>query len=473
MIRGSGSVVSSPAPIPPRWGTPRRADRATRGPLLGEVAQLLGWRLHPWQQHAAAVALEIDRRTRAPYYRTVGIGVARQNGKTTLVCSRIAMQLMAAGSTVVYTAQDRNLARFKWEEHVALLMSTPFAAKVAGQPIRANGRECLRMLNGSQYIIVTPNEKAGRSLSIDLAVVDEAWAHETDVVLGAMGGAMSARRFAQIWLLSNAGSYRSKLWRRMTDTGRESITDPRSPVCWQEWGPADDADMTDPLVWREANPTLDDPHGVSSFALGADLVTMDESTFKREHLNLWADPIGVIGIDPVAWAACLADGVPGERVALSLDFTPERDRGSMVVAGDIDGRTPLDVIEQSTDLFRIIEHAVNAAKLHKAEVVIDRASPASSALPAFDRAKIKYRLIGLPEHARACGDFHDAVMRGALTHRGDYRLNDAVAAATRRPVGDSWVWHRRAGADITPLTAATNARWGIVSAPVPATPRIY
>lgn len=464
--------MSSPLLTPPRWGTPRRADRQSRGPLLGEVANLLGWRLHPWQQYSADVALEIDRQ-RAPFYRTVGVGVARQNGKTTLVCSRIAMQLMAAGSTVVYTAQDRNLARFKWEEHVSLLMATPFAAKAAGPPIRANGRECLTMLNGARYIIVTPNEKAGRSLSIDLAVVDESWAHETDVVLGAMGGAMSARRFAQIWLLSNAGTYRSRLWRRMTDTGREATGDPRSPVCWLEWSPADDCDITDPRVWREANPTLDDPHGVSSFALSADLITMDESTFRREHLNLWADPIGVLGIDPVAWAACLSDDVPGERVALSLDFTPERDRGTVVVAGDIGGRTPLDVIEQSSDLFRVIEHAVNAAKQWKATVIIDRASPAGSAIPAFERAHIKVRQIALPEFARACGNFHDAVPRGELTHRGDYRLNDAVAAATKRPVGDSWVWQRRAGADITPLTAATNARWGIVSAPVPTIPRIY
>jgi len=461
------------SPVPPRWGTPRRADRATRGPLLGEVAQLLGWRFHPWQRYSGDVSLEIDRRTKEPYYRTVGIGVARQNGKTTLVCARIAMQLMAAGSTVAYTAQDRNLARFKWEEHVSLLMSTPFRHKVAGDPVRANGRECLTMLNGARYMIVTPGEKAGKGLAIDLAIVDEAWAHESEMILGALGGAMSARRFAQIWLLSNAGSYRSALWRRMTDTGRDAVADPHSPLCWLEWAPAEDCDITDPLVWREANPSLDEPHGAVSRALAADLVTMDEATFRREHLNLWADPIGIVGIDPVAWAACRSDDVPGEKVALSLDFTPERDRGTVVIAGDVDGRTPLEVIESSSDLFRVIERAVEVAKRWKATVVIDRASPAGSALPAFERARVKVRQIALPEFARACGSFHDAVPRGQLTHRGDYRLDSAVAAATKRPVGDAWVWQRRAGADITPLTAATNARWGIVSAPVPARPAIH
>ena len=50
------------------------------------------------------------------------------------------MQLLQPRSTVAYTAQDRNLARFKWQEHVDLLMSTPFASKVK-RVDRVNGRK--------------------------------------------------------------------------------------------------------------------------------------------------------------------------------------------------------------------------------------------------------------------------------------------------------------------------------------------
>ena len=55
--RGSWSRVSlTLCPKPePRWGTPRRVERATRGDVLLRVALLLGWRLHPWQAHVADV----------------------------------------------------------------------------------------------------------------------------------------------------------------------------------------------------------------------------------------------------------------------------------------------------------------------------------------------------------------------------------------------------------------------------------
>jgi phage terminase large subunit-like protein len=85
----------------------------TRGGLDRQVAALLGWPFFPWQAHASDVAGEYHRDSKIPIYRTVGIGVARQNGKTTLVCSRIARQLIPPRQTVAYTAQDRGLARMK------------------------------------------------------------------------------------------------------------------------------------------------------------------------------------------------------------------------------------------------------------------------------------------------------------------------------------------------------------------------
>src|SRR5262245_29642325 len=122
--RGSASPVSltrTPTlTCSPLHGTRRRLDRPTRGGLDRQVARLLGWEFFPWQSDVCDVAGEYDRATRIPCYRTVGVSVARQNGKTTLVCSRIARQLIAPRMTVAYTAQDRGLAVTKWHEHVGL-----------------------------------------------------------------------------------------------------------------------------------------------------------------------------------------------------------------------------------------------------------------------------------------------------------------------------------------------------------------
>jgi phage terminase large subunit-like protein len=450
--------------------------RPTRGALLSRIAELLGWELWDWQQLVADVALEYDALTRVPSYRTVGVSVARQNGKTTLVCARIAMQLIVPYATVVYTAQDRNLARFKWQEHVDRLMATPFAARVS-RVDKVNGREQLLMTNGARYLIVTPGERAGRGLTIDLAVIDEAFAQEDMRVVGALAPAMSARRSAQLWLLSNAGTQRSALWRHYTDIGRASIESASSTTCWVEWA-ADDADgvnVEDRSAWLAANPTLDLAGGVSSSALADAAQTLDLSTFAREHLNLWAELTLLMGIDPVTWAACRDDAAsPGTTdLALSIDITPERDRGAVVACGLVEGRAVIEVVETSSDLHRLAERALQVAHDWHCTVVLDRGSPASSLLPLFERADVPVRLLSLPDFARACADLHDAVVRHTIAHRGDWRLTDAVAAATKRPVGDAWVWRRRGSADITPLVAATLARWGVVAAPVELRPVVF
>ena len=85
----------------------------------------------------------------------------------------------------------------------------------------------------------------------------------------------------------------------------------------------------------------------------------------------------------------------------------------------------------------------------------------------------RVRLIPLTELVRACGDFHDAAVHARLSHRGDYRLTDAVVAATKRRVGESWAWQRRGHADITPLVAVTLARWGVLTAPEELVPQVW
>jgi len=471
----------------PRWGTKRRLDSPTRGPLDVQVARLLGWDFFPWQHMVCHVAGEYDPRTKVPVYRTVGVSVSRQNGKTTLVCTRIARQLIAPRQTVAYTAQDRGLARTKWQEQVDLLMSTPFAERV-DHVDRVNHREMLVMQNGSRYMPVTPSSrKAGRSLSLDLAVIDEANAHRDMGVVSAIQPAMAARPHAQIWLLSNAGDSNSAMWRHYTDVGRLEVDNPASTMAWFEWCPddPDNVDQFDRAAWVAANPSMGLPGGVLEHALADGALTMDRATFFREHLNCWMDSAVLIGIDAVTWAACRRDDlVPQSQVMFGLDFTPERDRGCLAVAGLADDGaevvTPVEVIESGSDLEHIVATAARVANQWNGFITIDRGSPAASAVPALERLTWddsslthKVRLIPFTELVRACGDFHDAAVHARVTHRGDYRLTDAVLGATKRKVGEAWAFARRGGTDISPLMAATLARWAVVTAPEELEPTVW
>ena len=59
-------------------------------------------------------------------------------------------------------------------------------------------------------------------------------------------------------------------------------------------------------------------------------------------------------------------------------------------------------------------------------------------------------------------------------HIGQDPLDDACAAATRRPIGDAWAWGRKAsGSDISPMVAVTIAHAGAAATPPRATIRIH
>jgi len=462
-----------PPERPARWATPR-TDRRTFGALFDEVASVLGIMLFAWQRFAADVALELDPATRALRYRTVGISVARQNGKTLLVIIRIALELIQPRRTVAYTAQDRNYARRQWEKHCDLLMAIPAFAREVRSYIKANGRETLTMRNGSEYIVVTPNEGAGRSLTLDLAVIDEAYAQHSLAIVGALTPTMITRPSAQLWVLSNAGTFTSVLFRHYTEVGRAAVEDPRARLCWLEWSADLAADLLDHDAWADANPGLGLPGGPLVDALDAKLLDVGEDTFRREHLNQWLDLGAFAGIDATAWAACFDPSPAPPDVSLAIDITPERDYGALVAAGGLGaGRSTLEVVEHTSDLQHLVARTVEVADRHGAPVVLDRPSPAGACVPALERAGVPVKLIPVPELQRACGEFHDAVLAGLIAHHGDPRLTDAVLGATRRRVGDGWVWNRRAGVDITPLNAATLARWGVLTGPEPGVPTIY
>ena len=76
-------------------------------------------------------------------------------------------------------------------------------------------------------------------------------------------------------------------------------------------------------------------------------------------------------------------------------------------------------------------------------------------------------LVGGRQYAQACGELYDDVQSGRLAHLGQPPLDDAVAGARKRQLGDAWTWSRSEGStsDPAPLIAATLARHAYAIAP--------
>ena len=443
---------------PARWATPRNPDRDSHGPALEQVANLLGFELFEWQKQVADTALEIDENGRY-CHRSCGVTVGRQNGKTTLLMFRIALELLKPNSIVIYTSQDRNSARKKWEEFCEILYGTPFAKRIKRQ-IRANGQEELTCNNNSRFLIVTPNATGARGLTVDLAIIDEALAADLRLV-SAIQPTMATKESAQLWITSNAGGPYSTLLQHYRKLGHED-----SPsLSWHEWTPYnDDFDIYDENVWHEAIPTLEEKNGVTLTAVREAVQTTDPIIFSQEWLNVWPSLVSQTVIDPDKWQQLIKHDVQiGSYMVFGIDVSPDRDRASIGAAGINGAYTCLEVIENENRIGWLKDRILQLHEKWKMPFVIDSGAAASSLIGELEAEGVHVIPVNMRQYGQACGSFYDAVEEGTIAHLGDIRLQTAIEGATKRKLGEQWAWSRQSNVDITPLVACTIARFALIA----------
>jgi hypothetical protein len=446
---------------PPQYAT-RRTDRPTLGGRVAEVANLLGTPLMPWQRYVADVALEIDPDTGQLAYREVILTVPRQSGKTTLLLAVMVHRAIGFGNRqrITYTAQTRSDARRKWQdEHLVILNKSPLADLY---DIRlANGSEALIWNNGSIYSIASVTEKSGHGDTLDLGVIDEAFAQTDDRLEQAFKPAMITRTQPQLWITSTAGTAESVYLNGKVDNGR-ALVENTSGVAYFEWSADPDADASDPATWYSCMPALG--HTITEQAIAADRMSMKKADFRRAYLNLRyersiEDPV----ISDEAWVACKDERSNVlDPIAIAVDVSPNRMSASIAISGlRDDGRTHVEVIDNRIGTNWLpgrIEELVK--RWSPCAVVIDSAGAAATMIPILGERGITVQMTTTRQVAQACGLFYDLVVNDNLRHRGQLVLDTAVAGAKRRPLGEAWAWHRKDMAiDISSLVASTLAVW--------------
>jgi hypothetical protein len=303
---------------------------------------------------------------------------------------------------------------------------------------------------------------------------------------------MSAIPNPQLWYLGSAGiGYPSvqlgRLRRRAEAALERGIPDPS--LAYFEWSVAmhrdecrpdctehDTAD--DPKAWAKANPSL-------SRLISHEFVRNERASlgnggvFERERLGVGvypsdeADTWQVIGED--AWRALtVLDAVPGGSVdggppepgavAFAIDATPQRTHAAIAVAGHWRGGTHVEVADHRHGVGWVIERAKELHERWRPRCwVVDAGGPAGSLIEGLaDALGVEVVSPKTREIAQATGQFYDAVADQSLSHRDDAPLATALAGAQKRPLGEAWAWSRRGeGVDISPLVAATFAKWGL------------
>lgn len=430
----------------------------------------------PWQQQVADVIGEVDEDTGRLAYREVVLTVPRQSGKTSLMLPVLVYRCLGGlgqRQRVVYTAQTRSKAKEKWElEHVDMLHRSVFEGmfdvRLAAGSERLHWRD-----SGSTHSIDAVTETAGHGGTIDLAVIDEAFAQSDWRTEQAMKPAMITRPQPQLLITSTAGTAKSVYLRSKVDAGRLRC-DGTPPIvtkgaAYFEWSAADGSDPDDPAVWWSCMPALG--HTINEDAVAADRESMrgQPGEFERAYLNLWPEQRAVVqAIGADVWEACRnASAEPAGRMVWGVDVSPDRATTAIGGAAYTDlGAEYIELIDYREGTRWVLPRLQDLRSKHGRSddvVAVDASGPAGSLIPDLEEAGFTVKRLSQRDKAAACGSMYDAAVAGVLVHRGQGELDTALSAAEKHAVGDVWMWSRGASLlDITPLWAVTAARWALL-----------
>lgn len=413
----------------------------------------------PWQQLVADVGLEIDPATGQLAYREVWFSVSRQSGKTSLSLPwrlhRAVAPVWGGPQRVVYTAQTGADAKRKMmEDELPLVKSSVFGRLLTpahGGKVRLDPSSSgWKFGNGSTIDLMASSESAGHGRTIDLGVADEAFRDLDDRREQAILPAMLTRPSSQFIGYSTMGTEASVYLNRKIAAGRAAVgEDVGEGIAYFEWAIPEGDDLDDPAVWWRHLPALGYTQSEASIRHARQ--TMSDGEFRRAIANQLtvADERA---IPAELWEACKdPDAKPGDGLVFGLDLS---DDGRWTVAAGVDG-----VVEVVTSSARspAAWFAANPGRRRR-RVVLDGSGPAGSVADELVEAKVEVVRLGRGDVADRCKRLMEMMADRRLRVRPtSAELDVAVEAASRRPVGDRWVWSRAGETDMSPLYAVTLA----------------
>jgi hypothetical protein len=463
---------------------PRLATEPSGSPSLGAAvdavgAALFGRPMQAWQSAVNHVAGEYDAQSGEMVHGVIVLHVPRRAGKTAITLAQLARRVLGAErSQSWYTAQTGGDAgRTFRREWLPILRSSGLARRLKIS-LRAGNESFELESRGASATCFAPLETALHGTNVDLAIVDEAWAHDDDAGRGielAVFPAQLTRPGAQTWIVSAGGTLASTWFDGWLARAEESLAAGRPGIALFEWG-ADPAapgyDPRDPATWWTAHPALGDT--ISPHALAADLErSSDIAAFERSVLNVWPRPRQLgHALDLDAWAALADLDATAQPAALAFDVSADRANATLATASIApDGRAVVEVIAYRRGT-AWLEGEIRAwRRAHPFATILADSLAAGTVADRLELAGIDVVRTGAAQMARACADLVDQVSARSIAHRSQAIVDDTLAGAGRRVLGDGWAWsRRRSDIDISPLVAVTLAAWAARTRPIPPAP---
>jgi phage terminase large subunit-like protein len=414
----------------------------------------------PWQREWLDVVGEYDPVTGIPYYREASYSTPRQSGKTSVLLSWAMHRGLGWGSTqrIAWTAQSGKDAAEKWvDELYPLIEDSPLYATAVRALTRANGKEAIKLRNGSIIRLVANTESSGHGKTLHGAVLDEIFDDTDNRREQALVPALATTADAQVLVCSTAGTAASTLFNQKRAAGRRAVLEGWDrDLCYLEYSAPDGWDPHDEESWWAFMPALG--HTITPAAVRHALLTMeaDESKgvaeFKRAYGNIPTAGADEVIPEPVWRRVCDARSTVEGRLVYGVAVSQDRSSAAIAVA-DPSGR--VELIRHEPGVAWVVE-AANTLR-HPGEVVLDSGGPAGALADSITGC----RGLTAREVVQACGAMFDAIVEAAgvrvMPHPA---LDAAVRGVAKRQVGDAFVWSRKGSSeDVAPFEAVTLAWW--------------
>ena len=424
------------------------------------LCSAVGLVLDPWQEHVVRGMLgeRLDRRFSAPQ---VGVVVPRQQGKGVILEARaLAGLFLLEERYIIWTAHELKTAQAAFLRLRGWIDGSPELSAMVRQMYTGNTENSIVLNDGRTLRFLARTHGSGRGLTADALILDEAYALKQGE-LAALMPTIATSENPQTIYTSSAGMPNSEVLASVRERGMDPKT---KGLAYFEWSAEDDADPDDMRALAQANPGLGTRLSLDHVA--SERAAMDDETFKRERLGIWAKIGGDSAIPEASWAACLDhDSVAGSRVVFAVDVPPARDVATIAAVSErADGVRHVEVVDRRAGVSWVPSRLRELRdRWSPLAVVLDEGSAAGALLPGVKREGVRTVPLSMKQYGQACAGVYDAVQQRKLAHTGQVELDDAVASARVRGVGESlWKWDRKNQvSDISPLIAVTHAWHGL------------
>ena len=434
------------------------------------LEKVLGWELLPWQRWLYIHALEKSPNNPDGYrYSTIVCLVARQSGKTQWLKGLGLWRWYVDGAKqVLISAQNLEFAENTLTQAVDEVKNNALLNSEFEKFSQTNGKFRLVLSGGREWRAAVSTRRGGRSLSVDLALLDELREHQNWEAWNAIVPTTTARPRSLVVCTSNAGDATSVVLRSLRDGALQKITtrataDTKTGLF--EWSAPDDADPLDPESWALANPGMGYLFEAESMVGRAEAMSDNIAGFKTEHLCQWVDALDPGIIPPEHWAATTdaeSKRADGAQVWASVDVNFQRTKAYVAIASRRDDdKLHIEVVAAERGTEWIVPWLSERKDRFAGVVVQARGAPASGLIEPLREAGVEVLELGGSDLTKAYGYMFDMISEHKVGHRPSPVLDAAAEAAKAKILGDSWVIDRKnSTVDSSPLVACFQAAWG-------------